>query len=152
MAPPEELSEFSDITNQERTRDTHTPTLLSPPESKTPPTAKGKRHLSDNAANVTEPNSEPIDSNVLNKALRKFEDTSRRREQTPTASPSRKRQRIYGDRFIPNRQGQDLQASFSLMHEEGSPATPSKSARRTPNHELHFQRSELITPHDCRFH
>lgn len=44
-------------------------------------------------------------------------------------------------RFIPNRSGQDLQASYSLLHEDGSPATPSRSVKRTPHHELHFQRS-----------
>lgn len=45
-------------------------------------------------------------------------------------------------RFIPNREGQDLQASFSLLHDEGSPATPSKQKKRTPHGELHFQRSK----------
>lgn len=45
-------------------------------------------------------------------------------------------------RFIPNREGQDLQASFSLLHEDGSPAvTPSKVKKRTPQGELHFQKS-----------
>jgi hypothetical protein len=44
-------------------------------------------------------------------------------------------------RFIPNRAGQDLQASFNLLHDDGSPATPSKS-KRTPHNELHFQKSE----------
>jgi hypothetical protein len=45
-------------------------------------------------------------------------------------------------RFIPNREGQDLQASFSLLHDEGSPATPSKQKKRTPHGELHFQKSK----------
>ena len=44
-------------------------------------------------------------------------------------------------RFIPNREGQDLQASFSLLHEDASPSTPSKAKRRPANGELHFQRS-----------
>lgn len=83
------------------------------------------------------------------------------RESTPGASPHRKRQRINGDRyvqqesrtalrlstnnhrFIPSRSGQDLQASFSLLHEDGSPATPSKQKKRTPHGELHFQKSML---------
>ena len=150
MAPPDDASACSDITNHERTRDTHTPSLISPPESKTPPTAKGKRHLSDHTGNTNGRGSEPVDPGALSKALRQFEDAGKRREQTPTASPSRKRQRIYGDRFIPNRTGQDLQASFSLLHEDGSPATPSKSTRRTPNHELHFQRSKSISYHSMR--
>ena len=45
-------------------------------------------------------------------------------------------------RFIPNREGQDLQASFSLLHDDASPATPSKAKKRTPHGELHFQKSE----------
>jgi cell division cycle 20-like protein 1 (cofactor of APC complex) len=45
-------------------------------------------------------------------------------------------------RFIPNREGQDLQASFSLLHEEGSPATPPKAKKRTPQGEIHFQKSK----------
>lgn len=44
-------------------------------------------------------------------------------------------------RFIPTRSGQDLQAGFSLLHEDGSPATPSKQKKRTPHGELHFQKS-----------
>ncbi|KAL1912420.1 substrate-specific activator of APC-dependent proteolysis [Sporothrix stenoceras] len=59
------------------------------------------------------------------------------REGTPGASPHRKRQRINGDRS-----GQDLQASFSLLHEDGSPATPSKQKKRTPHGDLHFQKTE----------
>lgn len=45
-------------------------------------------------------------------------------------------------RFIPNREGQDLQASFSLLHDDASPATPSKAKRRTPHDQLHFQKCE----------
>ena len=45
-------------------------------------------------------------------------------------------------RFIPNRDGQDLQASYSLLHDDGSPATPSRSKKKTPHGELHFQRTE----------
>jgi hypothetical protein len=47
-------------------------------------------------------------------------------------------------RFIPNREGQDLQASFSLLHEDGCPATPSKVKRRAPHGELHFQKSQFL--------
>ncbi|CEJ94577.1 Putative WD domain-containing protein [[Torrubiella] hemipterigena] len=64
------------------------------------------------------------------------------RESLSGSSPHRKRQRINGDRFIPSRSGQDLQASFSLLHEDGSPATPSKQKKRTPHGELHFQKTE----------
>lgn len=82
-----------------------------------------------------------VDAGALSLALA---ETARPRESTPTASPSRKRQRIYGDRFVPNRQGQDIQASFSLLGEDGSPSTPSRSKRRPANSELHFQRSMSI--------
>jgi cell division cycle 20-like protein 1 (cofactor of APC complex) len=46
------------------------------------------------------------------------------------------------DRFIPTRSGQDLQASFSLLHDDASPATPPKQKKRTPHGELHFQKTE----------
>lgn len=45
-------------------------------------------------------------------------------------------------RFIPNREGQDLQASYSLLHEDGCPTTPSKVKKRAPHGELHFQKSK----------
>lgn len=45
------------------------------------------------------------------------------------------------DRFIPNREGQDLQATYSLLGEDGCPSTPSRTKKRTPHGELHFQRS-----------
>lgn len=74
--------------------------------------------------------------------MREIESAGRQRERTPGRSPSRKRQRTYGDRFIPNRDGQDLQASYSLLHDDGSPATPSRSKKKTPHGELHFQKTE----------
>ncbi|KAK8031665.1 WD repeat domain-containing protein [Apiospora arundinis] len=82
-----------------------------------------------------------LDPEILSRALSR-ELSADRRDSVPAASPSRKRQRINGDRFIPSRSGQDLQASFSLLHEEGSPATPSRQKKRTPHGELHFQRTE----------
>lgn len=54
------------------------------------------------------------------------------------------------NRFIPSRSGQDLQASFSLLHEDGSPATPSRQKKRTPHGELHFQKSELHALDACQ--
>ncbi|ORY19663.1 putative cell cycle regulatory protein [Clohesyomyces aquaticus] len=119
-----------------------TPTLISPPESKTPPTETHKRSLPDLAPNPQDRGSEPVDASALSRALEQFEQAGRVRERTPGASPSRKRPRIYGDRFIPERMGRDLQASFSLLHDDGSPATPSRSTRRTPHAELNFQRTE----------
>ncbi len=75
-----------------------TPTLISPPESKTPPTAVHKRSQSAFDLGVHDRNSEPVDASALSKALEQFEQAGRVRERTPTASPSRKRPRIYGDR------------------------------------------------------
>lgn len=75
-------------------------TLVSPPDTRTPPPAIGKRnHLNRaNTNGIERAGSEPIDANALNKALKDFEDAGRIRERTPGGSPSRKRQRIYGDR------------------------------------------------------
>ncbi len=42
-----------------------------------------------------------------------------------------------------------MQASFALLHDEGSPATPTKVKRRTPHGELHYQKSmcsDVFTP------
>ncbi|KAF1984282.1 putative cell cycle regulatory protein [Aulographum hederae CBS 113979] len=117
--------------------DTQSPSLLSPPETKTPPTVTRKRTQESNGVR----SSEAVDPDALSRALERFDSAGRRREPTPTASPSRKRPRLHGgDRFIPNRSGQDLQASFSLLPDE-SPATPSRSVKRT-SHDLNFQRTE----------
>lgn len=106
-----------------------------------------------------------FDADAVDHALRR-EMGRQQRDSTPGSSPHRKRQRINGDRyvlaplprslmpqvvlqtsilivlsFIPTRSGQDLQASFSLLHEDGSPSTPSGQKKRTPHGELHFQKS-----------
>lgn len=122
-----------------------TPTPLSPPRSKTPPTVIGKRPHSETQAaagnGAMRSGSEPVSAVALNKALENVERSGQRRVSTPTASPSRKRQKVKaGDRFIPNRAGQDLSASYNLLHEDGSPATPSK-LRNAPS-DLHFQKRE----------
>lgn len=58
---------------------------------------------------------------------------------------------VFG-RFIPNREGQDLQATYSLLHEDGCPSTPSKTKKRTPHSELHFQKSQFCSRHwQCPF-
>lgn len=88
--------------------------------------------------------SEPVDAGALTRALQGVEQATQSRERTPLGSPSRKRQRIYGDRFIPNRDGRDLQASFSLIPDNHSPATPSNAKKRTPHGELHFQKSKSL--------
>lgn len=41
-----------------------------------------------------------MDPTALSKALKGMEDAARVRERTPGASPSRKRQRVYGDRSV----------------------------------------------------
>lgn len=71
-----------------------TPALISPPESKTPPTASHKRNKSISR------NSEPVDASALSKALKDFEKAGKARERTPIPSPSRKRPRIQGDRSV----------------------------------------------------
>ncbi|KAJ5114946.1 hypothetical protein NUU61_000705 [Penicillium alfredii] len=121
-------------------------TIASPPGSKTPPSMPTKRTMifHDNSGNRQRPqgDSEPVDASALGKALKSYEEAGQRRDRTPGTSPCRKRQRVYGDRFIPNRDGQDLQATFSLLHEDGCPSTPSKSKRRAPHSELQFQKKE----------
>jgi hypothetical protein len=77
-----------------------TPTLISPPESKTPPTATHKRNQAAFPSSLHDRNSEPIDPSALSRALEQFEQAGRVRERTPGASPSRKRARVYGDRYI----------------------------------------------------
>ncbi|KAG9820074.1 WD40 repeat-like protein, partial [Aureobasidium melanogenum] len=131
----------------------HTPKLLSPPGTKTPPTLTHTRakanNDNDNAANqknATSTNSrktsEAVDPDALSKALQQFEEASRNREHTPGESPKRKRQRVYTDRFIPNRAGQDLHASYNLLHDQGSPATPHRAIKKPPANELHVQKTD----------
>ncbi|KAL9113443.1 MAG: hypothetical protein Q9227_002484 [Pyrenula ochraceoflavens] len=121
----------------------HTPTL-SPPRSKTPPTHLGRQAQLDldGARRHSRAGSEAVDPDVLSRKLKEMESAGRQRELTPGRSPSRKRQRVYGDRFIPNREGQDLPASYQLLHDDGSPATPSRSKKRNPHGEINMQRTE----------
>ncbi|XMA08151.1 hypothetical protein WAI453_000942 [Rhynchosporium graminicola] len=129
----------------------NTTIVATPPRSATPPPAIERRRsdrkpveeIARHSRASGTPGADAVDPSALSKALlREFEDAGRPRDVTPGGSPSRKRQRVYGDRFIPNREGQDLQASFSLLHDDGSPATPSKQKKRTPHGELHFQKTE----------
>lgn len=120
-----------------------TPSLPTPAESRTPPTITSKRLLEDHAAGlVGRRQSEQTEEDTLTRRLKELENAGRHRERTPGQSPQRKKQRIYGDRFIPNRDGQDLQASYNLLHDEGSPATPSRSRRKIAHEELHYQKTE----------
>ena len=81
----------------------YTPTLVSPPDTTTPPYAAiGKRnHSSGEAFNRhrTE-GSEAIDAAALSDRLKEFKDDPRARQVTPTGSPSRKRPRLYADRSV----------------------------------------------------
>lgn len=76
--------------------------IASPPGSKTPPSMPSKRTLffPDTSRNRQQSlaASEAIDADALTKALKEYEEAGRRRERTPGTSPSRKRQRVYGDR------------------------------------------------------
>lgn len=80
----------------------HNPDLALPTEIGLLPPALGKRaHTNGSNANaVGRAGSEPIDASALTQALKDFEGARRTRDRTPTASPSRKRQRIYGDRLV----------------------------------------------------
>ncbi|KAK3684932.1 WD domain-containing protein [Podospora appendiculata] len=126
--------------------DSNSPTLSTPATRiSTPPPPSDRirleaRHV-DNTRNGRHDRLSGLDADAVDGALRR-ELGRQQRSSTPGASPHRKRQRVNGDRFIPTRSGQDLQASFSLLHDDGSPATPSRQKKRTPHGELHFQRTE----------
>lgn len=78
----------------------HTPTLASPDiETPPPPTKRTSTngHITNGAGRA---GSEPVDPTALSKALKDMEDVGRVRQRTPGASPSRKRQRVYGDRSV----------------------------------------------------
>ncbi|KAK3325750.1 WD repeat domain-containing protein [Apodospora peruviana] len=126
--------------------DSNSPTVSTPATrlSTPPPPAERIRveaRQGDSGRNSRQSRFSSLDADAVDSALRR-ELSRQQHESTPSASPHRKRQRINGDRFIPTRSGQDLQASFSLLHEDGSPATPSRQKKRTPHGELHFQRTE----------
>lgn len=88
----------------------NTPPLEKAPGNMTPPLPKERtRRTTVNAnANVNSntarghsrtPSAPPLDPNALSKALfKEFEEGGRSRDITPGGSPSRKRQRVYGDR------------------------------------------------------
>ncbi|KAJ5884893.1 WD40 repeat-like protein [Penicillium taxi] len=81
--------------------------------------------------------SEPVDSRKLAKALGDFEQSQ------AVTSSLRKRQRVYADRFIPNRgDGQDMTATFNMLPEDASPSTPTRSKKRPTHGELNFQKTE----------
>lgn len=110
MGVQEELfgSEFSHAHATEASNALNTPPVASSPLSTTPPLPavekrKSERKALQNGARHARasgmPGADAIDPNALGKALMKeFEDAGRPRDLTPGGSPSRKRQRVYGDR------------------------------------------------------
>jgi len=76
----------------------HTPSLVSPPGSRTPPAATTMQaNAAEGSNRRSQSVSEAVDADALTRALRNFESAGRR-DRTPGASPARKRQRVYGDR------------------------------------------------------
>jgi cell division cycle 20-like protein 1, cofactor of APC complex len=83
----------------------NTPPVNTPSGAMTPSPAMEKRRGERSAIPDQTKSGRPrsrdtaVDPNALSKALMKeFEETGRPRNVTPSGSPSRKRQRIYGDR------------------------------------------------------
>lgn len=77
--------------------------IASPPGSKTPPSMPSKKTLffpdtMGSSRQKPQSSPDPVDPDALTKALKDYEEAGRRRERTPGTSPSRKRQRVYGDR------------------------------------------------------
>ena len=77
--------------------------IASPPGSKTPPSMPAKKTLffpdtMSSSRQKSQSGPDPVDPDALTKALKDYEEAGRRRERTPGTSPSRKRQRVYGDR------------------------------------------------------
>ena len=68
--------------------------IVSPPGSKTPPSATAKKRISypDNIASHHrgQESSEAVDAGALAKALKDYDEAGRRREHTPGTCPSRK--------------------------------------------------------------
>jgi hypothetical protein len=77
---------------------------FSPPITRTPPSKPTKSTLffPDTLGNRSHSrnNSEAVDPVALASALKDYDEAGRRRERTPGTSPSRKRQRVYGDRSV----------------------------------------------------
>jgi cell division cycle 20-like protein 1 (cofactor of APC complex) len=78
----------------------NTPPVGTPPRSATPPPQAEKRKSDRKTTEEgVRSGADAIDPTALNKALMKeFDDAGRHRDITPGGSPSRKRQRLYGDR------------------------------------------------------
>lgn len=81
-----------------------TPALASPPRSLTPPLQNAKsantNHAPGQSTKLLDRTSESVDPDILSKALKEYKEAGKQRERTPGGSPSRKRQRVYGDRYV----------------------------------------------------
>lgn len=76
-----------------------TPSLPTPVGSKTPPTISSKRLLDrPETMSAVQRATEAMEADALNRRLKEIENAGRQRDRTPGRSPSRKRQRVYGDR------------------------------------------------------
>ncbi|KAI0996524.1 Fizzy-related [Podosphaera aphanis] len=129
----------------------HSLPLKTPPRSATPLSPEKLRSKSESSgtsgAQKLGPNhnsnARVLDLSPFTKALlNDLKDDRSSCDVTPGGSPCRKRQRVYGDRFIPNREGRDLLSSFNLLYDDGSPKTLSKQKKRVPHYELNFQKVE----------
>lgn len=89
----------------EITDDNHTPPLISPPGTKTPPTDPAKRseRAEQKSKQLHHARSGSLDVTAVSDMLQQ-EAARRQREVTPGESPKRKRPRIYGDRFVQHKQ------------------------------------------------
>lgn len=85
----------------------NTAPVSTPPRSATPPPPTAEKRKSERKEEgvlrgdrfTGKASDDAVDPSALNKALMKeFEGAGRQREVTPGGSPSRKRQRVYGDR------------------------------------------------------
>ena len=121
-------------------------TIASPPGSRTPPSMPSKKTLfypePQGRRQKARNTSEPVDPDALAKALKDFEDAGHPRERTPGTSPSRKRQRVYGDRSVTllmalfvtiapiARMPQAHPANMSMLPVDLSPIVRGKTSKR----------------------
>ena len=74
------------------------------PRATTPPLQKARTANRNSgqvkAAGSHEKGAESVDADALSRALKEFRDAGKQRDRTPAGSPSRKRQRVYGDRSV----------------------------------------------------
>jgi len=91
--------EAKGVPNLSANKGAHTPPLLSPPGTKTPPTDPAKRseRAEQKYKQLHNGRSGSPDANAVSEMLQQ-EASRRQREATPGESPKRKRTKVYGDR------------------------------------------------------